>query len=167
VTSVSSTGTDGNDTEKANEGITVSEQALPDDSTQEDDATPGAEAGPSPASWAMRGAFIGAVAGSVAGAGLGMLFAQRPETLAEARDALEGSGRHVARAAAAAAGEVVASRHLNQLLKGNGNGDRGELMKQAAKEAGAAAASAARDHIISLRGEEGSKAKGGSNGDRS
>lgn len=121
-----------------------------------------------PQNWALRGAVIGAVAGSAAGAGLGMFFARQPDALAQARDAISGSGRHVARAAAVAAGEVMASRHLSTLIKSEGEGDRGELMKQAAKEAGVAAATAARDQIISLRSDavaSGSR-EGGGNGKR-
>ena len=141
------------------------EKTLPQDSTTPEDDDLDAErdeatdeessggAGSAPTNWAVRGAVIGAVAGSAAGAGLGMLFARRPDVLAGARDAVSGSGRHVARAAAVAAGEVMASRHLGTLLKAEGEGDRGELMKQAAKEAGVAAATAARDQIISLRGD--------------
>jgi len=156
------------------------EKTLPEDSTTPEDEDLDAErgeatdeessggAGPTPTNWAVRGAVIGAVAGSAAGAGLGMLFAHRPNALAGAREAVSGSGRHVARAAAVAAGEVMASRHLGTLLKGEGEGDRGELMKQAAKEAGVAAATAARDQIISLRGDavaSGSK-EGAGNGKR-
>lgn len=153
----------------------MAERALPENSTTDEDERnqgAGAEAGGdrrTPSSWALRGALIGAVAGSVTGAGLGMLLARRPEALTQARDAIGESGGHVARAAAAAAGEVVTSRQLNQLLKGEGNGDRGDLMKEAAREAGKAAATAARDQIISLRGDvagPGSReaAKGGRNG---
>ena len=158
----------------------MAERNLPEDpTTQEDeglddergDATEQAEGGGDPAtkSWALRGAVVGAVVGSATGAGLGMLFARRPEALTEARNAIGGSGRHVARAAAVAAGEVMASRHLNTLVKGEGEGDRGELMKQAAKEAGVAAATAARDTIITLRSDavgSGSQAEGGGNGKR-
>ena len=159
----------------------MAEKTLPEDSTtpedesldeqqaeEADDGEGGGEAEPSPTSWAMRGAVVGAVAGSVTGAGLGVLFARRPDALAQARDAVSGSGRHVARAAAVAAGEVMASRHLSTLIKSEGDGDRGELMKQAAREAGVAAATAARDQIISLRGDAiGSGTReGGGNGKR-
>jgi len=138
----------------------LAERALPEDSTTREDEeredvadeeTGDAEA--TSTSWALRGALVGAVAGSVAGAGLGMLFARRPEALAQARRAIGGSGTHVARAAALAAAEAVTSRHVNQLLKGESNGDRGDLMKQAAKEAGVAAATAARDEIRALRSD--------------
>jgi hypothetical protein len=152
----------------------LAEHELQDDSTTDEDREEieGEEAGgggePAATSWAVRGALIGAVAGGATGAGLGLLFARRPDALAQARDAVGGSGRHVARAAAVAAGEVMASRHLGSLLKGEGEGDRGELMKQAAKEAGVAAATAARDQIITLRSDEvgsGSR-EGGGNGKR-
>ena len=110
--------------------------------------------------WAVRGAVVGAIAGSVTGAALGMLFARRPETLKEITSAIGGSGGHVAKAAAVAAGEAMTSMQINQLLKGEGSGDRGELMKHAAKQAGFAAATAARDQIVTLRSE----AEGGGNG---
>ena len=139
------------------------------DDEQGDVTEPGDGGGePTPANWAVRGAVIGAVVGSATGAGLGMLFARRPEALTEARNAIGGSGKHVARAAAVAAGEVMASRHLNTLVKGEGEGDRGELMKQAAKEAGVAAATAARDTIITLRSDAvgSGSGEGGGNGKR-
>ena len=158
----------------------MSEQALQEDSTTNEDEALDGEGGdvadeetggggtePSPTSWALRGAVVGAIAGSVTGAGLGMLFARRPETLPQARTAIGGSGRHVARAAAVAAGEVMTSRHLNQLLNAEGASDRGDVMKQAAREAGIAAATAARDTIISLRSDAvGSGVEGGGNGKR-
>ena len=159
------------------------ERELPENSTTGEDEsldeerddvageeTDGGAGEPTPTtSWALRGAVVGAVAGSVTGAALGMLFARRPEALTEARNAIGGSGRHVARAAAVAAGEVMASRHLSTLVKGEGDGDRGDLMKQAAKEAGVAAATAARDTIITLRSDavgSGSREEGGGNGKR-
>jgi hypothetical protein len=138
----------------------LAERDLPEDSAtgededRDDVADEGTgDAEPTPTSWALRGALVGAIAGSVVGAGLGMLFARRPETLTQAQTAIGGRGTHVARAAAVAAGAAMTSRHVNQLLKAESNGDRGELMKQAAREAGLAAAMAARDEIISLRGD--------------
>jgi hypothetical protein len=138
----------------------LAERDLPEDSaTREDEdrddvaAEETGDAEPTPTSWALRGALVGAIAGSVVGAGLGMLFARRPETLTQAQRAIGGRGTHVARAAAVAAGAAMTSRHVNQLLKAESNGDRGELMKQAAREAGLPAAMAARDEIISLRGD--------------
>ena len=156
----------------------MAERDLSEDSTKPEDeglddergdVTEQAEGGGDPTtSWALRGAVVGAVAGGVTGAGLGMLFARRPEALTEAKNAIGGSGRHVARAAAVAAGEVMASRHLNTLVKGEGEGERGELMKQAAKEAGVAAATAARDTIITLRSDAvgSGSGEGGGNGKR-
>lgn len=133
--------------DEARDGEASADEA-PDDTESE-----GAPAEPSTTRWAMRGAVVGAVAGSAAGAGFGMLVARRPEALKQAKGAIGGSGRQVARAAAVAATEVVTSRRLNQLIAGDGNGDRSQMMKQAAREAGAAAAKAARDAIISLRRE--------------
>ena len=162
----------------------MTERSLPEDSTPgedeeldderrdaAEDETGGGGVEPTPTNWALRGAIVGAAVGSMTGAGLGMLFARKPEALTQARSAIGGSGTHVARAAAVAAGEVMASNHLNQLLRAEGSGDRGEMMKQAAREAGVAAATAARDTIISLRGDavgSGSQkvVEGGGNGKR-
>jgi hypothetical protein len=108
---------------------------------------------PSTARWAIRGAVVGAVAGSVAGAGVGVLVARRPEALSQAKGMIGGRAREIASAAAAAAAtDVVTSRHLNQLVTADGS-DRAEMVKQAATEAGVAAAKAARDSLISLRHE--------------
>lgn len=101
--------------------------------------------------WAIRGAVLGAATGSVAGAGIGAVLVSRPEVLRTAKDAFEDSGKHVARAVTVAVSEVLTSRSVRQLLSGNGNGDRTEAMKDTAKEAGAAAATAARDSILALR----------------
>jgi hypothetical protein len=101
----------------------------------------------------MRGAVVGAVAGSTVGAGVGILLARQPEALKQAKDAVGGSGREVARAAAVAATEVVTSRRITQVMTGNGNGDRSQAVKETAREAGAAAAKAARDSLVSLRSE--------------
>jgi hypothetical protein len=106
--------------------------------------------------WAIRGAVVGAVAGSAVGAGVGALVARRPEALRQARDLIGGNVRQVATAAGFAAAEVVTSKGLNQLGSGDQNGDRAQLMKQSAKEAGVAAAKAARDSLVSLRQEGGS-----------
>jgi hypothetical protein len=125
----------------------------PDDEAAGDTDGEGATTDPTTTSWAIRGAVVGAIAGGAAGAGVGMLVARRPEALKEVRGALGGSGRQVARAAAAAATEVVATRRLEQLITGTGDDDRSQIVKQAAREAGAAAAKAARDAIISVRRE--------------
>jgi hypothetical protein len=101
--------------------------------------------------WAIRGAVIGAATGSAAGAGIGAVLVSRPEVVRTAKEAFEGSGKHVARAVATAVSEVLTSRSVKQLLSGSGNGDRTEVMKDTAKEAGAAAATAARDSILALR----------------
>jgi hypothetical protein len=151
----------------------VVEEALPENSNQDEDIddergdvadeeTGGGGADPTSTSWALRGALVGAIAGSVTGAALGMLLARRPDMLKQARTAIDGSGRHVAETAAIAAGEAMTTMQLNQLLKGEGSGDRGELLKHAAREAGFAAATAARDQIISLRSESVGSEGGGS-----
>jgi len=131
--------------------------------TERDDEETGGGSDATATSWAVRGAVVGAIAGSVTGAALGMLFARRPETLKEITSAIGGSGGHVAKAAAVAAGEAMTSMQINQLLKGEGSGDRGELVKHAAKQAGFAAATAARDQIVTLRSEAGGS-EGGGNG---
>ena len=101
--------------------------------------------------WAVRGAIIGGVVGASAGASLGTVFARQPQALQALRDALERSGRQLATSAAVAVGDVVTSKSLKQLISGNGDGDRRQLMKETAKEAAAAAAQATRDTIVSLR----------------
>jgi hypothetical protein len=88
----------------------------------------------------------------VAGAGVGLLVARRPEALSQAKGVIGGRAGEIASAAAVAATDVVTSRHLSQLVTADGN-DRAEMMKQAATEAGVAAAKAARDSLISLRQE--------------
>ena len=105
--------------------------------------------------WAIRGAVVGAVAGGAVGAGVGALVARRPEALRQAKDLVGGNVRQIATAAGVAAAEVVTSKGLSQLVTGDQNGDRAQLMKQSAKEAGAAAAKAARDSLVSLRQEGG------------
>jgi hypothetical protein len=129
-------------------------ESEPQDEGREETESQSAAREPSAASWAIRGAVLGAVVGGAAGAGVGLVVARRPEALKQAGDVMRGSGRQVARAAAGAATEVVTSGRLNQLIAGDGNGDRSQLMKQTAREAGAEAAKAARDAIISLRREE-------------
>jgi len=104
----------------------------------------------SAARWAVRGAVIGAIVGGAVGAGVGFLVAQRPDSLTQAGDSIRRSGGQVARAAAGAAGEVVTSRGLTQLIAANDTDDRSQLMKQTAKDAGAEAAKAARDAIVAL-----------------
>jgi len=107
----------------------------------------------SAASWAIRGAVVGALVGSAVGAGVGVLVAKRPDALRQAGDSIRGSGSQVARAAAGAATEVVASRGLAQLVAADGTSDRSQQFKETARDAGAEAAKAARDAIVSLRRE--------------
>ena len=124
-------------------------ESEPSDDAPEDAENEAVSADPT-ARWAIRGAVVGAVAGSVVGAGVGVLVARRPEAIRQTTDLIGGNARQIATAAGAAAADVVASRGLNQLVSGE-NGDRGQLMKQSAMEAGAAAAKAARDSLVSLR----------------
>jgi hypothetical protein len=123
------------------------EAAEESDNDEDDDAS----TGPSTTTWAIRGAVLGAVAGGAAGAGLGALVARRPDALKQAKDVLSANSRQVAQAAAIAAAAAVNPRRLNQLVTGNGDGERSDVIKESAREAGAAAAKAARDEIISLR----------------
>lgn len=130
------------------EGEEQSDEAA-DDATSEEEKSAAAESRTT--RWAFRGAVIGAVAGSVAGAGVGMVVARRPEALEQAKSAILGNGKHVAVAAAVAATEAVTSGGFKQIATGEGNGNRSQIVKQTAREAGAAAAQAARDAIIPLR----------------
>jgi hypothetical protein len=121
-----------------------------------EDESQSAAAEPTTARWAIRGAVVGAVAGSAVGAGVGALIARRPEALRQLTGLIGGNAKQIASAAGVAAADVVASRGLNQLVSGDENGDRAQVMKQSAMEAGAAAAKAARDSLVSLRQEGGS-----------
>jgi hypothetical protein len=101
--------------------------------------------------WAVRGAVVGGIVGATAGAGMGAVFARRPETRRAVKDAIDRNGRHLAKAAAVAVGDVLASKSLKQLIATNGDIDRRRVMKETAKEAAAAAAQATRDTIVSVR----------------
>ncbi len=125
-----------------------------DDATEDAESQRGATE-PTTARWAIRGAVVGAVAGGAVGAGVGALVAHRPEALRQAASLIGGNARQIASAAGVAAAEVVSSRGLGQLASGDENGDRAQLMKQSAMEAGAATAKAARDSLVSLRQEAG------------
>ena len=129
------------------------DEAVDDDEASDDTESESAAAEPTTTKWAIRGAIVGAVAGGAAGAGVGVVVARRPEALKQARDLIGGNGRRIAMSAALAATEALTPGRLSQLFAGDGNGDRSEVMKQTARDAGAAAAKAARDGIISLRRE--------------
>jgi hypothetical protein len=128
----------------------------PSDDAPEDDESQSEAAEQTTTRWAIRGAVVGAVAGSAVGAGVGVLVARRPEALRQLTGLIGGNAKQIASAAGVAAADVVASRGLNQLVSGDENGDRAQVMKQSAMEAGAAAAKAARDSLVSLRQEGGS-----------
>lgn len=128
----------------------------PSDGAPEDAESQGAAAEATTARWAIRGAVVGAVAGSAVGAGVGVLVARRPEALRQVPGLIGGNARQIASAAGVAAADVVASKGLTHLVSGDQNGDRAQLMKESAMEAGAAAAKAARDSLVSLRQEAGS-----------
>jgi hypothetical protein len=131
-----------------------SEETDTDDEALRRDEAHEASPGAGNRGWAVRGALLGGIVGATAGAGVGAYFARQPNALQAAKDALERSGRQLATSAAVAIGDVVASKSLKQLISGNGDGDRRELMKETAKEAAAAAAQATRDTIVSLRREQ-------------
>jgi hypothetical protein len=123
------------------------------DEGADDAQTQSEESGPAATAWAIRGAVVGAIAGGAAGAGIGAVLARSPDALNQAKAAIAANGKQIARAAAAAATEAVTAKGLSQLVSGDGNGDRSKMVKQTAREAGAAAAKGARDAIISLRRE--------------
>jgi hypothetical protein len=133
----------------------VSEQAANSEISawnQADEDAP-AESPTSTRRWAVRGVVLGGLAGATAGAGMGAVFARRPETRRALKDAVDRNGRHLAKAAAVAIGDVLASKSLKQLIASNGDADRRQLMTETAKEAAAAAAQATRDTLVSLRPE--------------
>jgi uncharacterized protein YcfJ len=107
--------------------------------------------GSSLTTWTTVGAVVGATAGGVVGAAIGATLARRPEFLEQAREAINRDGGRVAKAAMTAAGGVVAGKSVQGLAQGADNGERTKLMKQAAREAAAAAAGATRDAIVSIR----------------
>ena len=133
----------------------MSEQAANSETSARDhaDADAPEESPTSTGRWAVRGAILGGLAGATAGASVGAVFARRPETRRAVKDAVDRNGRHLAKAAAVAIGDVVASKSLKQLIASNGDDDRRGLIKETAKEAAAAAAQATRDTIVSVRRE--------------
>jgi hypothetical protein len=104
---------------------------------------------------ALRGAAGGAAAGAVAGAAVAIARALRPEQADAVQRRLVHAGREIGTAAVRAAGGVLAAKPVSDLIAGNkGNGDRSETVRQAAKEAGVAAATAARRALVSMRDDE-------------
>lgn len=119
----------------------VDEEADEQEFEQQDTGTVG---------WALRGAVVGAAAGAAVGAGIGAVLAARPDLLDSAKETVGGAGRDVARSAALAAGQVVSTRSVANLVS-SGDGERSDVMKQTAREAAAAAAGAARDTLVSMQ----------------
>jgi hypothetical protein len=108
-----------------------------------------------------KAAAVGAVAGAVVGALLRIADGETGSRQLEAvkRTATE-AGRDVATAAVGAATEVIARNRIGELIAGKvGNGDRGAAMKSTAKEAGLAAAVAARRVLTEKAGERGSSSE--------
>lgn len=102
---------------------------------------------------------------AVAGAALGAVWRVAQLVQPERADALKksavGAAREIASAAGAAAGNVVTSRPVNELLPTRlENGKRAEMVKSALKEAVAAAGDAAKD-ILEAKGKGGSEGAGG------
>ena len=104
-----------------------------------------------------KAAAVGALAGAVVGA---LLRIADAETGARQLDAVKktavAAGRDVATAALAAATEVVARNRIGELVaRKPGNGDRSAAMRNTAKEAGVAAAVAARRVLAEKTAERG------------
>src|SRR5438045_6738771 len=112
--------------EQETQGVEDEHAAFDDDEDDVDRTDGQMEEGRDVKGWAARGAVIGAATGGAAGAGIGALLVSRPEVVRSAKEAFEGSGKHVVRAVAAALSEVLTSRSVRQLLSGSGNGDRTE-----------------------------------------
>jgi hypothetical protein len=106
---------------------------------------------PSLTTWTTIGAITGATVGGVLGAAVAATLVRRPELLEQATEAINRDGGRVAKAATTAAGGVFAAKSIQGLAQDGENGDRAELMKQTARQAAAAAASATRDEIVSIR----------------
>ena len=109
--------------------------------------------GSSLATWTTVGGVVGAAVGGVIGAAIAATLVRRPELLERATEAINRDGGRVAREAATAAGGVFAAKSIQGLAQDTDNGKRTKLMKQTAREAGAAAAGATRDAIVAIRNE--------------
>jgi hypothetical protein len=106
---------------------------------------------PSLTAWTTIGAITGATVGGILGAAVAATLVRRPELLEQATEAINRDGGRVARAATTAAGGVFAAKSIQGLAQDGEGGERAELMKQTARQAAAAAASATRDEIVSIR----------------
>jgi hypothetical protein len=106
---------------------------------------------PSLTTWTTVGAITGATVGGILGAAVAATLVRRPELLEQATEAINRDGGRVARAATTAAGGVFAAKSIQGLAQDAENGERAQLMKQTARQAAAAAASATRDEIVSIR----------------
>jgi hypothetical protein len=105
---------------------------------------------------ALRGAAGGAAAGAILGAAVAIARALRPEEADAVQEKLVGASREIGTAAVRAGGGVLTAKPVADLIAGTkGKSDRGETVRQAAKEAGVAAASAAREALVSMRDESG------------
>lgn len=101
--------------------------------------------------WTTVGAVAGATVGGILGAAIAATLVRRPELLEQATEAINRDGGRVAKAATTAAGGVFAAKSIQGLAQDGENGERAQLMKQTARQAAAAAASATRDEIVSIR----------------
>ena len=122
-------------------------------------ATGSGESGVTPAD-VLKAAAIGAVAGAAVGALLRIVDAESGAQQLEAvKKTAAAAGRDVATAALTAGTEVVARHRLAELIaRKPANGDRGAAMRNTAKEAGLAAAVAARRVLAEKAGERGKAA---------
>ncbi|MBD0328590.1 MAG: hypothetical protein ICV64_00580 [Thermoleophilia bacterium] len=104
---------------------------------------------------------IGALAGAALGAVWRVAQVVQPERTEALKKSAGGAAREIASAAGAAAGNVVTSRPVNELLPTKlENGKRAEMMKSALKEAVAAAGDAAKD-ILEAKGKGEGQQKAG------
>ena len=96
---------------------------------------------------------IGALAGAALGAVWRVAQLVQPERTEGLKKSAAGAAREIASAAGTAAGNVVTSRPVNELLPTRlENGKRAEMVKSALKEAVAAAGDAAKD-ILEAKGK--------------
>lgn len=139
---------------KAQETSGQGEGRLPEKSGSSGSGSGGSAQRPRLGPVAARGAAGGAAVGAVLGGALAVARVLRPEQAEALKQTLADAGRDVATAAVRAAGGVLTTKPVSDLLAASrGNGGGSDAVKQTAKEVGVAAASAARDAIVSMRNE--------------
>lgn len=127
----------------------VAERPKTTNDSEQDQASD--EQSPSLTTWTTVGAITGATIGGIVGAAVAATLVRRPDLLEQATEAINRDGGRVAKAATTAAGGVLAAKSIQGLGQDGENGERSQLMKQTARQAAAAAASATRDEIVSIR----------------